>query len=267
MSLDDAYANAAYIPDAERFLTYWDETARNYREAEHMLGRAQLNQPYGAHPDQAFDLFFPAGRPLGLMIFVHGGYWLRFSRRDFSHLAQGACARDWAVALPSYPLAPGASIREITQSVALAIGQIARRIPGPIVLAGHSAGGHLVARMGQTGSGLSSEVRTRLQTIVPISPVSDLRPLMQTQMSWPLGLTEEIAKAESPALHPAPDTLRAHVWVGANERPAFLEQAQLLATNWQSSLTIEPGKHHFDIISGLENPESELLEAVLGLAS
>ena len=103
MSLDDAYANAAYIPDAERFLTYWDETARNYREAEHMLGRAQLNQPYGAHPDQAFDLFFPAGRPLGLMIFVHGGYWLRFSRRDFSHLAQGACARDWAVALPSYP--------------------------------------------------------------------------------------------------------------------------------------------------------------------
>jgi len=68
-------------------------------------------------------------------------------------------------------------------------------------------------------------------------------------------------------LHPAPDTLRAHVWVGANERPAFLEQAQLLATNWQSSLTIEPGKHHFDIISGLENPESELLEAMLGPAS
>jgi hypothetical protein len=50
------------------------------------------------------------------MIFVHGGYWLRFGRRDFSHLAQGACSRDWAVALPSYPLAPGASIPQITQS-------------------------------------------------------------------------------------------------------------------------------------------------------
>jgi hypothetical protein len=58
-----------------------------------------------------------------------------------------------------------------------------------------------------------------------------------------------------------------HVWVGADERPAFLEQAQLLAKNWQSSLTIEPGKHHFDIISGLEDPESELLEAMLGPAS
>ena len=267
MSLDDAYANAAYIPDAERFLTYWDETARNYREAEHMLGRAQLNQPYGAHPDQAFDLFFPAGRPVGLMIFVHGGYWLRFGRRDFSHLAQGACTRDWAVALPSYPLAPGASIPQITQSVALAIDQIARRIPGSIVLAGHSAGGHLVARMGQGDSGLSCEIRTRIQTIVPISPVADLRPLMQTEMSGPLDLTEAIAKAESPALHPAPKGVRAHVWVGADERPAFLEQARLLAENWQSDLTIEPKKHHFDIISGLEHPESELLEAMLGPAS
>jgi arylformamidase len=266
VSLDDAYANAAYIPDADGFLTYWDETARSYRDAEHTLGRAQLNQPYGAHPDQAFDLFFPAGRPLGLMIFVHGGYWLRFGRRDFSHLAQGACARDWAVALPSYPLAPGASIPEITQSVALAIGQIANRIPGPIVLAGHSAGGHLVARMGQVDSGLSSGVRARIRSIVPISPVADLRPLLQTQMSGPLGLTEDIAKAESPALHPAPETTRAHIWVGADERPAFLEQARLLAENWQSDLTIEPKKHHFDIIAGLEDPESDLLDALLGRA-
>jgi len=40
-----------------------------------------------------------------------------------------------------------------------------------------------------------------------------------------------------------------------------------LAKNWQSELTIEPGKHHFDIIAGLEDPESELLEAMLGPAS
>ncbi|MDG1240483.1 MAG: alpha/beta hydrolase fold domain-containing protein, partial [Planktomarina sp.] len=172
-----------------------------------------------------------------------------------------------AVALPSYPLAPGASIPQITQSVALAIDQIARRIPGPIVLVGHSAGGHLVSRMGQGDSGLSCETRTRIQTIVPISPVADLRPLMQTEMSGPLGLTEDIATAESPALHPAPSGVRAHVWVGADERPAFLEQARLLAKNWQSKLTIALGKHHFDIIAGLEDPESDLLEALVARAS
>ena len=264
MSLDDDYANAAYILDADSFLEYWDEAARNYREAEHTLGRAQLNQPYGPHLDQAFDLFYPAARPLGLVVFVHGGYWLRFGRRDFSHLAQGACLREWAVAMPSYPLAPETSIPEITQSIALAITEAASRIAGPIVLVGHSAGGHLVARIGQDDVDLTKAVRARIQNIVPISPVADLLPLMQTEMNATLKLTTASAKAESPAYRPKPNDTDVHIWVGAEERPVFLEQAKLLATNWQVDLTVEASKHHFDIIAGLEDPDSPLMAALLG---
>jgi len=40
-----------------------------------------------------------------------------------------------------------------------------------------------------------------------------------------------------------------------------------LAKKWQSELTIEPGKHHFDIIAGLEDPKSDLLEALMARAS
>jgi len=264
LSLDDDYANAAYIPDAEGFLDYWDEAARTYREAEHSLGRAQLNQPYGDHPNQQFDLFFPAGRPLGVVVIVHGGYWLRFGRRDFSHLAQGATLRDWAVAIPSYPLAPSASIPEITQSIVAAVTAAALRIGGPIILTGHSAGGHLVARMGQNGVGLPSVVRDRIKTIVPISPVADLLPLMQTGMNMSLKLTESTAKAESPANQPKPDGIDVHIWVGAAERPVFLAQAKLLADNWQAALTVEAAKHHFDIIAGLESPDSGLMAVLLG---
>ena len=263
MNLDDDYANAAYIPDAESFLEYWDEAARNYRQAEYTLGRAQLNQPYGAHPDQAFDLFYPSGRPEGLVVFVHGGYWLRFGRRDFSHLAQGATLRDWAVAIPSYPLAPAASIPQITQSIAAAITEAAGRISGPICLVGHSAGGHLVARMGQNDVVFPSEVRDRIRKIIPISPVADLLPLMQTEMNATLKLNATSAKAESPASQPKPDKIDVHVWVGAEERPAFLAQAQLLADRWQASLTIEISKHHFDVIAGLEDPKSELMAVLL----
>lgn len=264
LSLDDDYANAAYIPDAEGFLDYWDEAARNYREAEHSLGRAQLNQPYGDHPNQEFDLFFPAGRPLGMVVIVHGGYWLRFGRRDFSHLAQGATLRDWAVAIPSYPLAPSVSIPEITQSIVAAVTVAASRIGGPIVLTGHSAGGHLVARMGQNGVGLPSLVRDRIKTIVPISPVADLLPLMQTEMNMSLKLTVSTAKAESPTNQPKPDGIDVHIWVGGAERPVFLAQAKLLADNWQAALTVEASKHHFDVIAGLENPDSSLMAALLG---
>ena len=174
MSLDDDYANAAYIPNAENFLQDWEQSAREYREVEHSFGRAQLNQYYGEQPGQAYDLFFPAGRPDGLMVFVHGGYWMRFGRRDFSHLARGATLKGWAVAIPSYPLAPNASILEITNSVATAITKAAARVAGPIVLAGHSAGGHLVARMGQVDIGLTDYIQDRLMRIMPISPVGDL---------------------------------------------------------------------------------------------
>jgi hypothetical protein len=54
------------------------------------------------------------------------------------------------------------------------------------------------------------------------------------------------------------------VWVGAAERPAFLEQAGWLARAWDAPLTREPGRHHFDVIEGLESPGSALAEAVLG---
>lgn len=263
LKLDDDYANAAYIPNAEGFLTHWEDAAREYREAEHSLGRAQLNLSYGNHPEQVFDLFFPAGQPLGLLVFVHGGYWMRFGRRDFSHLARGATLNDWAVALPSYPLAPEATIPEITQSVVSAINTAAARVAGPIVLTGHSAGGHLVARMGQANIGLLEVVYDRITRIVPVSPVSDLRPLMQTSMNETLKLTTITAKSESPALHLKPKNIGLHVWVGANERPVFIEQAELLATKWKSTLTLEPSRHHFDVIEGLEDPNSPLINVLL----
>ena len=263
MNLDDDYANAPYILNSENYLQHWKESAREYRETEHSLGRAQLNLPYGKHPEQVFDLFFPAGRPLGLVVFIHGGYWMRFGRRDFSHLASGPTANDWAVAVPSYPLAPEASIPKITQSIVSAINVAASHITGPIILTGHSAGGHLVARMGQPDVNLQKFVLSRIVRIMPISPVSDLRPLLQTTMNKTLNLTEITAEVESPAIYPKPKNIDLHVWVGANERPVFIEQAKFLSTNWQATLTVEPLRHHFDVIHGLEDPNSAMIDALI----
>ena len=263
MSFDDDYANAAYIPNAEQFLQDWEQSAREYREVEHSFGRAQLNQRYGEQPGQAYDLFFPAGRPDGLMVFVHGGYWMRFGRRDFSHLAQGATLKGWAVAILSYPLAPSASILEITHSVATAITKAAAHVAGPIVLAGHSAGGHLVARMGQADIGLTDDIQRRIKRIMPISPVGDLRPLLQTEMNDQLQMDDAIAQAQSPSLHSGPTQCSVHVWVGAKERPAFLGQAKQMSENWKIPLTVEDDRHHFDVIEGLEDPDSLMMQTLL----
>ncbi len=264
MDWDDAYANAAHIPGGTDYPDKWAALAAEHRAVEQAVGRAMLNLRYGDGARHLWDLFYPAGRPEGLLVFVHGGYWLRFDKTFWSHLATGATARGWAVAMPSYTLAPEARIAAITVEVARAIEAAAARVAGPVVLTGHSAGGHLVARAVSPDVGLS--VRDRVRRVVPISPVSDLRPLMLTKMNADLRLDDAEAAAESPALLPAPD-IDTHVWVGADERPVFLDQARWLADAWGARLTVEPGRHHFDVVEALAKVDSPLTSSLFdGLA-
>ena len=263
MQNDRAYANADFIPGGAEYPGRWAEAAREFREVEAAVGRARLNQPYGAGERRRFDLFLPAGRPEGLAVFAHGGFWHLFDRSYWSHLAAGPVARGWAVALPSYTLAPEARISEITREIAAAVEAAAALVGGPIRLTGHSAGGHLVARMACRDVPLDDGVADRLARIVPISPLADLRPLLETSMNATLRLDPQEAEAESPALHADRRGVPVTVWVGAEERPAFLDQARWLAEAWGVPQRIAPGRHHFDVIEGLAGPDSPLTEALL----
>jgi len=263
MDWDDVFANMDYIPDGASYPEKWAEAALAYRSLEHDAGRARLNIPYGETARQAYDLFLPSGKPKGVVIFVHGGYWQAFDRTDYSHLAAGAQARGWAVALPSYTLAPDARVSEITSQIARAVAGIAAKHAGSIHLAGHSAGGHLVARM-LCDSVLPPDVAARVKRCVPISPVSDLRDLHRTELNDLLKLDPEEAEAESPILSEQSVACPVDVWVGALERPVFVEQAAGLAKAWNAKLTVAAGLHHFDVIEGMSDPDSALTEAVVG---
>jgi arylformamidase len=82
-----------------------------------------------------------------VVVFIHGGYWHLFSKSHWSHLAEGPLGQGFAVAIPGYTLAPVARLSEITAEIARAAWFVATRVPGKMVIAGHSAGGHLAARM------------------------------------------------------------------------------------------------------------------------
>lgn len=253
--LSDAYANTAHIPGGDAYPARWAAQAAAFRAAH--PPRALRHGP-GARGETA--LFSPEGTARGTVILVHGGYWSAFHPEDFSHLAAGALARGWHVAMPAYDLCPGVRIGAITRRIAGAVDAVAQALPGPLVVTGHSAGGHLAARMGCADA--APAAIGRIVRIVPVSPLGLLAPLMQTAMNATLGLDAAEAAAESPALHPAP-AASVRVWVGAEERPAFLDQAWQLATAWAAPLTIEPGRHHLDVIEGYEDPASPLLAALL----
>jgi arylformamidase len=264
---DDAYANAPHIAGGDDYPARWRMLAAAFR-AGLPADRRREGLPYGRGPRERVDLFLPEGPGQGLVIFVHGGYWRAFDRDDWSHLAAGPLARGWVVAMPGYPLVPTVRIAEITRAIGEAVTQIAVAIPGPIVLAGHSAGAHLVVRQVCEDAALPERVAARIERVVPVSGVYDLRPLLRLALNADLRLDAEEAAAESPALLAPRAGAAVRVWVGGDERPEFLRQSALIANVWTGlradmSLTVEPGRHHFNVIAGLSDPESALVAALI----
>lgn len=250
---DDAYANGAYIDGADAIVAGWAERASAMVPDEVLPG---------------VEIYRPESEVQGLTVFVHGGYWMRFSGRDFAHLAAGPLARGQVVAMVSYTLAPHARIAEITREVAKRVEAIAAKVDGPIHLAGHSAGGHLVTRM-VCDEVLPDGVAERIAHVLSISGVHDLRPLLRMQMNETLRMTETEAVAESPALLFPRIGTRVTCVVGAQERPEFLRQNALLANIWHGMgaemQAVEiPEENHFTIIAGLERSDGALTKLLLG---
>ena len=256
MDLTLDYANADFIPDGAAYPARWATAAAAFRAAH----PPQI-LPYGPGERQGLDLFRPAGAPEGLMVFVHGGYWRAFDRSLWSHLAAGALTRGWAVAMPSHDLCPAVRIGQITAQIRAAVVCAAGEVAGPLVLTGHSAGGQLVARMACADVALP--VIGRVRRVVPISPLANLAPLMATAMNADLRIDAPEAAAESPMLHPRP-LVPVTVRVGGAERPVFLDQARWLGRAWNAPVVVEKGRHHFDIVEGLGDAGSDLMEALLG---
>lgn len=262
---DDAFANAAHIPGSDRIAASWPLRARAYRRSGLRIDR---DIRYGPRPRNRLDLVWPDGACKGLVVFVHGGFWLDFGKSDWTHLAQGARAHGWAVALPSYTLAPEARISAITLEVGAAIRAAASLVAGPVRLAGHSAGGHLVARMVCGDSPLDPATLGRVERAVPISGLHDLRPLRHTRMNASLRLSAREAARESAVLHLPAAGIPVTCWVGAEERPEFLRQTRILAAMWrretETRLVEEPGQNHFSVIDGLGDPDSAIIADLLG---
>lgn len=253
---DDAYANGPYIPNGDAYPPRWTQAAAAFR---------------ATHPAQPLGrghLFLPDGDAKGLVVFIHGGYWMKFDPSVWSHLAAGPLTAGWAVAIPAYTLAPAARIARMTTEIAAAVTEAAGRVTGPIAITGHSAGGHLAARMICDDATLPEAIATRVSACVPISALTDLRPLLHTAMNATLRLDEAEAEAESPALLVPRTDIPMTAWVGGMERPEFIRQSRILADLWAglgaaTECVIDPGRHHFDVIEALTRPDSPLTRCLI----
>lgn len=187
------------------------------------------------------------GRPL--LIYIHGGYWQRLSAADSLFNASDAIAENVSLHAVEYTLAPMASISEIiAECVDDVVSTIESLKPTKLVLAGCSAGAHLVA-MCMRDEGIAA----RVDAAVMLSGIYDLRPLVVTPTNDPLHLTVDSAERVSPQLlSGAAPVKRALLAVGRHESSEFIRQneayASLLASRGSEvEVMVVEGRDHFDL--------------------
>jgi len=206
-------------------------------------------------------------------MFIHGGYWVNFDGKWFSHMASGLLAHGIPVAVPTYRLCPDVSIAEIIADIRLACAWLHRRFGRPVLPVGHSAGGHLAAALLATDWAAhdSAVPQGPVKAAVSISGLFDLAPLINIQINEQLGLTPATAADASPLLWPAPPGGWLQCFVGADESDEFHRQSERIVELWgetgvSANLIRLMGANHFTALDPLTDPDSEMVEIIAALA-
>jgi arylformamidase len=225
-----------------------------------------LDIPYGASPLEALDVF-PAGPGSPLAIFIHGGYWRRLDKSDFSFVAAGLVPLGISVASVNYGLAPQVKLAEIVAQCRRAVAWLgansARFVydADRISVFGHSAGGHLAAMCA---------VEAPLRSVVTLSGLHDLIPIQQSFANEWLGLDETAARKLSP-IHWAPARpCPVFATTGEHESDAFKAQGRALIDAWTAhgcagDYADSPGDNHFTICERLADPADPLTQRIAAL--
>jgi arylformamidase len=274
MDYEAEYDNRARVPEHAAITEAWAEAARRYRAERLGEAYAELDIAYGPSERQRLDLFWPdAPEPAGLAVFVHGGYWQRNARDGFSHMARGANAHGIAVAVPGYDLCPAVTVSDIVNQIRACCRFLWQRFGKRLVVAGHSAGGHLAAAMVATN--WPSLDATLPADLVPaglaISGVFELEPLLHTSLNEALKLDHVAARAASPIDWPAAPGRTLLAYVGGAESREFLRQSREIAARWAArGLRAEcieiAGANHFTVLDPLADPDSAMTQALVALA-
>lgn len=260
------YNNRARVPEHPALMAAWGRDAAAWR-AEH----PPRVLTYGPSERNKIDLF--AGERDGpVVVFIHGGYWQAFDGSSFSHCARGLNRHGISVAVPSYDLCPNVSIDEIIGQMRQATRELAR-FGKPLVVSGHSAGGHLAACMLATDwSAVDGSLpRHLVSAAYAISGLFDLAPLVGTSINRALGLDASSARAASPLFWKPPAHGTLDAVVGENESGEYHRQSRIIVDGWSKAgvatrFGTVPSANHFAAIAPLADPDSPMVARLKELA-
>lgn len=264
------YNNRRRVPEHAEIMARWAAHSERVRSSI----PCELGVPYGPGPRHRYDLFKPRTEATDapLVVYIHGGYWQRGDRADYSFVAEALVSKGAYVVVPSYTLCPDASVAEIIVEMRQFLLSLWKRNGTHPVVVGHSAGGHLAAAMLATDWTQYGAPADLVRAGYAISGVFELEPLMHTSLNEALRLTPDSARDASPLLWPPPPPDRSFVAaVGGAESPEFMRQSLDLARAWSAAgvkaeCVVVPDANHFTVVDELVRPASAMVQRVLQLA-
>jgi arylformamidase len=254
---DATYLPGLTIPTDPYLRTYAERSAR----ARESLSWREVR--YGPGEAERLHLFPGPREDSPLLVFVHGGYWQQLTEVESSFAAPDALAAGCGFAALGYGLAPAHRLAEIAAMAVRGLTWLRNAVPGRVVLAGHSAGAHLVAHALVADQSLADAA-------VLLSGLYELAPLRHTTVGANTRMSEHEVATLSPVrgLHAGlPPLLVAR---GDAEPVGFTDQQDaLVAAARRSGVPVSglvvPGRNHFDLPLGLADSADPLGAAVLPL--
>lgn len=255
----------------------WMETLLPRWQAESEAVRASAagtqNVRYGLSERNLLDVFTPTGAApkngWPTLVFIHGGYWQRLWKDDWSVVAKPFIENGMAAAMLGYTLCPQTTIRGIANEIETAIAHLWQNAAAlaidrnRVALAGHSAGGHLTAWCMTIDWTKHAMPATPFVAAISISGLFDLEPLVPIYLNDALKLSNEEALAMSPAYRKRVVDAAFTAVVGGAELEEFHRQNALIGGSWTGvrEWTL-PDLNHFTIVDQLTRDDSELFQMV-----
>jgi len=271
--LDLQYNNRARVPEHPQILERWS-VASEFARAH---GSRRIDVVYGSTPAETLDVFPTPRANAPVLVFIHGGWWRTLDKSDQSFIAPVFNQAGALVVIPNYGLCPAVTIETIALQLTRALIWTHRNAalyggdPQRIVVAGHSAGGHLAAMMLSCDwRAIDAKLPARLvRGALSISGVFDLEPIRHTPfLKGDLRLTPASVQRLSPVRFPRPSG-PLYATVGALESEEFLRQNQAIRDAWGAKSVpvceTVPGTNHFDVLRALADPQSGLHARALQL--
>ncbi len=222
---------------------------------------------YGANERETVDVVGASQRGSSLFFWIHGGYWRRMSKDDFTFAALPACEAGSAAAIVNYPLAPQATLDEIVASVCNAYAFVlthAERLGFDrrrVVVGGHSVGAQLAGMLA---------ARFPLQGVLGLSGLYDLEPIRRSKINQTIAMDAAAAQRNSPILHRPRLAAPLVLTCGEREQPEFQRQQREYAEAWRTwggtaQELPAPGHDHFSLVLDLIEPQSTVTRALAAL--